>query len=312
MRRGRASPSSRARPQERDARASRCFSPCRLDLERRGQAGVGDAGQVDGVDVRCEASGGASSSTKPVSRLTTPPGRSDVASTSPSVTDGSGRLSLATTTAVLPLTDDRRDDRDQPEQRRLLRGDHGDHAGRLRHREVEARTGDRVGGPASRPAGTCPHHPAYQTQRSMAASTAAVARLAVQSFGRLHLVDELATDGPPASPPRGRAPGRGCTPSPPTTRPTRLVPRTTASCSSLREARSVPARKRPLASTTSYERPLSERVTCRPRRACTSCGRPAGSLVPLEGRRRSPRRPPSPPEARSLAPRRRATPGRTG
>ena len=39
----------------------------------------------------------------PVSRLTTPPGRSDVASTSVSDTAGSGRSCEATTTAVLPV-----------------------------------------------------------------------------------------------------------------------------------------------------------------------------------------------------------------
>ncbi len=52
----------------------------------------------------CEASQGATSSVRPVSTLTTPPGRSEVASTSESVTAGSGRSSLARTTTVLPVT----------------------------------------------------------------------------------------------------------------------------------------------------------------------------------------------------------------
>ena len=39
----------------------------------------------------------------PVSRLTTPPGRSEVASTSASETAGSGRSCAATTTAVFPV-----------------------------------------------------------------------------------------------------------------------------------------------------------------------------------------------------------------
>jgi hypothetical protein len=52
----------------------------------------------------CEASHGAISAGRPVSRLTTPPGRSDVASTSASVIAGSGAVSDATTTAVFPVT----------------------------------------------------------------------------------------------------------------------------------------------------------------------------------------------------------------
>src|SRR5690606_15400706 len=53
---------------------------------------------------RCDASGGASSLVKPVRTLTTPPGTSDVASTSDSVTAGIGRRSLATTITELPVT----------------------------------------------------------------------------------------------------------------------------------------------------------------------------------------------------------------
>src|SRR5512135_2990706 len=50
------------------------------------------------------ASTGASSAARPVSRLTTPPGRSDVANTSVRVTAGSGAASLAITTTVFPGT----------------------------------------------------------------------------------------------------------------------------------------------------------------------------------------------------------------
>src|SRR5579875_1402909 len=53
---------------------------------------------------RCDASHGASSAVRPVTMLTTPPGTSDVASTSASETAGNGRCSLATTTTVLPET----------------------------------------------------------------------------------------------------------------------------------------------------------------------------------------------------------------
>ena len=52
----------------------------------------------------CEASQGATSDTRPVSMLTTPPGTSEVASTSERVTAGSGAFSLAITTQVLPDT----------------------------------------------------------------------------------------------------------------------------------------------------------------------------------------------------------------
>src|SRR5690606_4191098 len=52
----------------------------------------------------CEASQGASSAWCPVRMLTTPPGRSDVASTSARVIAGSGVRSAATTTQVLPVT----------------------------------------------------------------------------------------------------------------------------------------------------------------------------------------------------------------
>src|SRR6201989_2593333 len=52
----------------------------------------------------CEANQGAISSVRPVSTLITPPGTSEVASTSDSDTAGSGQRSLATATTVWPLT----------------------------------------------------------------------------------------------------------------------------------------------------------------------------------------------------------------
>ena len=52
----------------------------------------------------CEASHGAISACEPVSTLTTPPGRSLVAITSPRVIAVSGCCSLAITTTVLPVT----------------------------------------------------------------------------------------------------------------------------------------------------------------------------------------------------------------
>src|SRR5579864_3341819 len=52
----------------------------------------------------CEASQGATSAVRPVSTLITPPGTSEVASTSDSDTAGSGHRSPASTTTVLLLT----------------------------------------------------------------------------------------------------------------------------------------------------------------------------------------------------------------
>src|SRR6185437_6130659 len=51
----------------------------------------------------CAASTGASSAERPVSTLTTPPGTSEVASTSARLTAASGAVSLATSTTVLPV-----------------------------------------------------------------------------------------------------------------------------------------------------------------------------------------------------------------
>ena len=72
-------------------------------------------------------------------RFTTPPGTSEVARTSVSVTAGSGRDSDARTTAALPLTMTGARRLTNPEQRRRLRGDDPDDAGRLGDAEVEVR-----------------------------------------------------------------------------------------------------------------------------------------------------------------------------
>ena len=92
----------------------------------------------------CPASTGASSATKPVSTFTTPPGRSEVASTSASVIAGSGRALAGDHHRGVPGGDHRRDDADQPEQAGPGRRHDRDHAGRLRHAEVEERPGHRV------------------------------------------------------------------------------------------------------------------------------------------------------------------------
>ena len=62
---------------------------------------------------RCEASHGTSSLMEPVRTFTTPPGTSEVASTSQRLTAGRGHRSLARTTEVFPdtITGARRDTR---------------------------------------------------------------------------------------------------------------------------------------------------------------------------------------------------------
>ena len=92
----------------------------------------------------CDASQGAVSPTRPVSTFTTPPGTSEVASTSLSVIAGSGRSADDATITVLPVTITGASTETRPEQGRPLRSEHGDDAGRLGQREVEVRAGDWV------------------------------------------------------------------------------------------------------------------------------------------------------------------------
>ena len=95
----------------------------RLAARGRRPASVSPAAPVRSMAFtsRWAASTGASSAARPVRTLTTPPGRSEVASTSPSVTAGSGRSADATTTHGVAAHDDRRHHRHQAEQRRRLR-----------------------------------------------------------------------------------------------------------------------------------------------------------------------------------------------
>ena len=77
--------------------------------------------------------------------LTAPPGRSEVASASASSTAASGWLSEATATTVLPPTSGGRIRETSPPSAGSGGREHRDHAGGLRHREVEVRPGDRIG-----------------------------------------------------------------------------------------------------------------------------------------------------------------------
>ena len=90
-------------------------APARPSPRRRHLA-RGGSGQVERPTASCEASHGATSAVEPVSTLTTPPGRSEVASTSDSVIAGQRPLLDGQDDAGVPGHDHRRDHRDQPEQ----------------------------------------------------------------------------------------------------------------------------------------------------------------------------------------------------
>ena len=203
-----------------DEREVRLLDPAGLQLGHQrvlGGVGPGDHQQAARVAVEAMDDPGpldASSARKPVSRLTTPPGRSDVAIASASSIAASGRVSDATTTTVLPPTIAGAIRETRPEQRRLLGREDGDDAGRLGHREVEVRPGDGIGaaehlrqlvGPAGVP--DDPVDRALDLARGRS-------RLAPRSArARLHHLGE-----------RGTAPGRGCTPSRPPSSGTRRAP----------------------------------------------------------------------------------------
>ena len=193
----------------RPARSTRLRFSAAADAPARARSAVGDAGQVDGVDVQVRGQPRASSAVCPVSRLTTPPGRSEVASTSASVIAGQRPLLAGDHDRRVAGHDHRGEDADQPEQAEPLRGDHADHAGRLGRGEVEVRPGDRVG--AARPPGrSCPDQPAYQTQPvDRGVDRRAAPRLAAVPRPRRPR-RRTGRAGPPASRPPGRGPGRGC------------------------------------------------------------------------------------------------------
>ena len=141
----------------------------------------------------------------------TPAGTSDVASTSPSVTAGSGRDLRGEDDGGVAADDGRREARHEPEQRRRLRRDEPDDAGRLGDREVEVRRRDRVDraqdladlvGPAGVP------DPAVDRVIDTAAG------LGRRSGPRPRRPRRrTARGGPPSARRRGRGPGRGSSPS---------------------------------------------------------------------------------------------------
>src|SRR5581483_1920586 len=121
----------------------------------------------------CEASHGALSASRPVSTLTTPPGTSEVASTSDSETAGSGCRSDASATTVLPLTMAGATTETNPSSGALDGASTATTP--VGSGREKLKYGPATGFDEPCTWATLSDHPAYQTQRSMAASTAASA-----------------------------------------------------------------------------------------------------------------------------------------
>ena len=76
--------------------------------------------------------------------LTTPAGRSLVAMISEKVNAGSGFVVEASAIDAFPAQNHRRNQRNEPEQRRFVRTNHDHDTGRFRSREIEMRARDRI------------------------------------------------------------------------------------------------------------------------------------------------------------------------
>src|SRR6185437_10512962 len=120
-----------------------------------------------------DASHGATSATRPVSTFTTPPGTSEVASTSDSVTAGSGCCSEASTTTVLPLTMAGATTETNPSNG--ARWGASTATTPVGSGSEKLKYGPATGLDEPRTWAILSAQPAYQTQRSMAASTNASA-----------------------------------------------------------------------------------------------------------------------------------------
>ena len=224
---------------------------------------------------------------KPVRRLTTPPGQVGGRERLGELDRrAAGCVSEATTTTALPLHDRRREPRDEPSSAGSSGASDGDDAGRLGHREVEVRPGDRVRAAehlrrACRPSPRTRRRGRSRARPRRRPRSTARARSA---RARLHHLGE-----------RGRAPGRGCTAVAPAHFGNAPRAALTASRASLREARRdvlalglVRCGRTPSAGT---------RRRCR---ACRSCGPAAGSSRRTSGTASSPCSPPSRPKPDSL------------
>ena len=240
----------------------------------------------------------------PLSTLTTPDGKSLVASTSASVKAGSGRSSGASATTTLPPHRAGARRRTRPASGRLVRRDDADDAGRLGDREVEVGAGDRVDG-----AGDLGQlvGPARVPDEGLHRLVQLGARLPATA----EQLAELRRAARRASRPRGTGSGRGssrCVRTSPRKPCARRAPRRAGPCAS-RAARS-PCRRAGRRARTRSAR------TRRRRTACRSCGRrfvaavfpgirPAPGRAAVRARR---------PRARTPTPcsRRRARSGRSG
>src|SRR5256714_5939142 len=205
------------------------------------------------LTARGPASNGASSGVRPVSRLTTPAGRSEVASTSVRVTAGSGRSGAARTTAVLPVTITGASTLTRPS--RLESGGATMPTTPAGSGEERLKNGPATGLAAPITWAILSAQPAYQTHRSIAASTVDGA-----SPGSLAATSSTNWARRPSSSsairyriwPRLYAVA-------PAHLGTAARAATTASRTSLREASAALARKAPSSEVTTYDRPDSLR-----------------------------------------------------
>ena len=209
---------------------------------------------------------------KPVSTLATPPGRSEVASTSASEIAGSGRRSEATITALLPVQSTGASTLTKPS--RL------DSCGAMMATTPVGSGSEKLKyGPAiglAEPAtwANLSAQPAYQTMRSIDSPTLGERGAPrVDALGRPRPRRRTARGGRRASRPRGRSPGRGCTASPPTSPGTpcgRRRRRRARPCARpARPARAAP-RRRPRPGRSG---PTPSAGRRRRSRACRSCAR---------------------------------------
>ena len=266
-RRAASCPGSSAQPFARGTKTRLTLSAAAISRSRRSDAAAPVRSMA--LTSRCAASHGASSAVRPVSTLTTPPGRSEVASTSLSDTAGSGRSCGGHDDGGVAGRDHRGEHRHEPEQGGVLRREHADHAGRLGQREREVRPGDRVRAARDlrvlvRPAGVVdPAVDRLVDQRR--------ARRVPNRPRRPRPRRRTARGGPRASRRRGRGSGRGCRRSPSTSRRTpcgRRPPRPGRPCARPAQ-RARAARPSPCSPGTSD--PTPNGGTPRRRRACTSC-----------------------------------------
>ena len=192
------------------------------------------------------ASQGASSSRSPVRMLTAPPGRSEVARAS------AARPRRADEPRTRPrrrrfLRPAREDPGDEPSERGLRRREDGDDAGGLGHGEVEVRAGTRD---------SSSDHLRQLVGPSRVPDDAVDRGVDLVAAGARRARDR--TPAPPSSRPAGRAPGRGCTPSAPTSRETPHERR------ERRRGRPCARRGRRSGPSDSYVRPDSERGNAPP------------------------------------------------